>query len=350
MTAFLADYGLFLLKSATILVVVLLAVLGIIAMAMRSKQSPGAPSDMGYIEITDLSELFYEREHAVRELLDTPKQFKQWLKARAKAQKVREKESSKLREKVIYVIDFDGDINASGVKSLREEVSAILAVASHTDEVLVRLESTGGVVHGYGLASSQLQRIRDRGIPLIVAIDKVAASGGYMMACMANRVLAAPFAIIGSIGVVGQVPNINRLLKKHDVDIELHTAGAYKRTLTVLGENTDAARSKFVEDLNQVHQLFKQLVGRMRPDLDIEKVATGEIWFGQEAIGLKLVDEIMTSDEYLQSRFGEQRILRLAHKYRKNLAQKAGFGIEAAVDRTVVRWLGRIQNSRLFPH
>jgi serine protease SohB len=233
---------------------------------------------------------------------------------------------------------------------LREEVSAILAVASHTDEVLVRLESTGGVVHGYGLASSQLQRIRDRGIPLIVAIDKVAASGGYMMACMANRVLAAPFAIIGSIGVVGQVPNINRLLKKHDVDIELHTAGAYKRTLTVLGENTDAARSKFVEDLNQVHQLFKQLVGRMRPDLDIEKVATGEIWFGQEAIGLKLVDEIMTSDEYLQSRFGEQRILRLAHKYRKNLAQKAGFGIEAAVDRTVVRWLGRIQNSRLFPH
>ena len=349
MTAFLADYGLFLLKSATILAVVLLAVLGIIAMAMRSKQGQGAPSDMGYIEITDLSELFHEREYAVRELLDTPKQFKRWVKARTKAQKARKKETSKSHEKVIYVIDFDGDINASGVKSLREEVSAILAAASNADEVLVRLESTGGVVHGYGLAASQLQRIRDRGIPLIVTIDKVAASGGYMMACMANRVLAAPFAIIGSIGVVGQVPNINRLLKKHDVDIELHTAGAYKRTLTVLGENTDAARAKFVEDLNQVHQLFKQLVGRMRPDLDLEKVATGEIWFGQEAIALKLVDEITTSDEYLQSRFGEQRILRLAHKYRKNLAQKAGFGIEAAIDRTVMRWLGRLQQSRYLP-
>ena len=348
MAAFLADYGLFLLKSLTILVVVLVTLFGVLVMVARSKQASSAPSDLGYIEISDLSQLYREREHAVRQLLDPPKQFKQWVKKQQKAHKQKEKETSKLHDKVTYIVDFNGDINASAVKSLREEVSAILSVASNADEVLVRLESSGGVVHGYGLAASQLQRIRDRGIPLVIAIDKVAASGGYMMACVGTHVLAAPFAIIGSIGVIGQVPNINKLLKKHDVDIEMHTAGAYKRTLTVLGENTDAARDKFVEDLNQTHELFKQLVGRMRPELDVAKVSTGEIWFGQEAIALKLVDEVITSDEYLQSRVCDHRVMRLAHKYRKNLAQRAGFGLEAAVDRTVLRWLGRLQNARFF--
>lgn len=348
MMAFLAEYGLFLLKALTILVVVLVATLGVLGIAARSKRSSGAAGDFGYIEITDLSQLHREREYAVRQLLEPARQFKQWAKARAKALKQREKQAAKLHEKVTYVIDFNGDINASAVKSLREEVSAILSVARTSDEILVRLESTGGVVHGYGLAASQLQRVREKGIPLVIAIDKVAASGGYMMACVGSRILAAPFAIVGSIGVIGQVPNINRLLKKHDVDIEMHTAGAYKRTLTVLGENTEAARDKFIEDLNQTHTLFKQMVGRMRPDLDIEKVSTGEIWFGQEAMALKLVDEISTSDAYLQWCVSEHRVIRVAHKHRKNLAQKVGLGLESAVDRTVLRWLGRLQNARFF--
>ncbi|TNF33852.1 MAG: protease SohB [Gammaproteobacteria bacterium] len=349
MAAFVAEYGLFLLKALTILIVLLVGFLGILAIASRGRQAHAGPSELGYIEITDLSALHHEREHAVRELLEPPKQFKHWAKQQEKARKSREKEFAKHPQKVIYVIDFNGDIQASGVRSLREEISAILAVANPTDEILVRLESTGGVVHGYGLAASQLQRIRDRGIPLTIAIDKVAASGGYMMACMGTQVLSAPFAIIGSIGVIGQVPNINKLLKKHDVDIEMHTAGAYKRTLTVLGENTEEARKKFIEDLDQTHQLFKQLVGRMRPDVDIDKVSTGEIWFGQEAIALKLVDTVMTSDEYLQSRVSEARLVRVAHKFRKNLAQKAGFGLENALDRTVMRWLGRFQHGRFLP-
>jgi serine protease SohB len=196
-------------------------------------------------------------------------------------------------------MDFHGDLQASRVKDLSTEITAVLTLAEADDEVLVRVESPGGVVHGYGLAASQLDRIKQHGIPLVVAVDKVAASGGYLMAAVADKVVAAPFAVMGSIGVVAQIPNVHRLLKKHDVDVEVLTAGKYKRTLTVLGENTDEGRQKFVEELEDVHTLFQEFVSSHRPQVDIEKVATGETWYGQRAIELNLIDEICTSDEYL---------------------------------------------------
>ncbi len=199
----------------------------------------------------------------------------------------------------VFVVDFKGDLQAHAVKHLRTELTAILTMAQPTDEVVVRLESHGGAVHGYGLAASQLDRVQQHGVRLVVAVDKVAASGGYMMAAVADRVLAAPFAIIGSIGVIAQVPNVHRLLKKHDVDVEVITAGKYKRTLTVLGENTEEGRQKFIEEIEDVHELFKQYVAARRPALDLETVATGEAWYGQRALEKRLVDEISTSDEYL---------------------------------------------------
>ena len=149
-------------------------------------------------------------------------------------------------------------MDAHEVESLREEITAIISIANPSkDKVLIRLESGGGVVHGYGLAASQLQRIKSAGIPLSVAIDKVAASGGYMMACVADEILAAPFAIVGSIGVIAQIPNFNKILKKNDVEFEQITAGEFKRTLTLFGENTDKAREKFREEIEQTHDLFK---------------------------------------------------------------------------------------------
>ena len=108
----------------------------------------------------------------------------------------------------------------------------------------------------YGLAASQMQRIRDKKLKLTVCVDKVAASGGYMMAVVADKIIAAPFAVLGSIGVLAQVPNFHRLLKKHDVDFEMLTAGKYKRTLTMFGENTDKGREKFQEDIEDTHVLF----------------------------------------------------------------------------------------------
>ncbi|MDG1125435.1 MAG: protease SohB [Pseudomonadales bacterium] len=198
-----------------------------------------------------------------------------------------------------FVIHFDGDTAASGVDFLSVEISAVLTMAGANDEVVICLESPGGMVHSYGLAASQMMRIRNKGIPLTAIVDRVAASGGYLMAAVANKILAAPFAVIGSIGVVAQIPNLHRLLKKNDVDVEVLTAGKYKRTLTLLGENTDEGREKFREELEDVHALFQEFVAENRPELDIEAVATGEAWYGKRALELNLVDGLATSDEYL---------------------------------------------------
>lgn len=223
-----------------------------------------------------------------------------------------------------FVLDFRGDIGASQVSSLREEVSALCQVLKPDDEVLLRLESGGGTVHGYGLAASQLRRLRDRGTRLTVAVDKVAASGGYMMAAVAEHIVAAPFAIVGSIGVVAQIPNFNRLLKRKDVDMELHTAGRYKRTLTVFGENTDEGRAKFREELEDAHALFREFLAEQRPALDLERVATGEHWYGARALALGLVDELRTSDDWLLQRTHDREVYELQYKPRRALGERIG--------------------------
>jgi serine protease SohB len=228
-----------------------------------------------------------------------------------------------MNKKRIYVINFNGDMRASATENLRQEITAILSIADKDkDEVVVNLESPGGMVHGYGLAASQLARIRQHNLPLTICVDKVAASGGYMMACLANTIIAAPFAIIGSIGVVAQLPNFHRLLDKWDIDYEVLTAGEYKRTLTVFGENTDAGRQKFIADLEDTHTLFKEFVSDYRPSLDIEKVATGEHWYGKQALGLGLVDKLMTSDEYLLTRVKQPIFLQYVLFINKILCKK----------------------------
>jgi serine protease SohB len=211
-----------------------------------------------------------------------------------------------------FVIHFDGDVAASAVEHLRIEVTAVLTMAQPQDEVVVCIESPGGMVHSYGLAASQMMRIRSKGIPLTALVDRVAASGGYLMAAVANKIVAAPFAVIGSIGVVAQVPNVHRLLKKNDVDVEVLTAGKYKRTLTLLGENTDEGREKFREELEEVHTLFQEFVVDNRPELDIEAVATGEAWYGSRALDLRLVDALATSDEYVSDQCQERDVYSVA--------------------------------------
>lgn len=238
-------------------------------------------------------------------------------------------------------------MDAHEVSSLREEITAVLAVADKQDEVLLRLESPGGMVHGYGLAASQLGRLKEKNIPLTVAVDKVAASGGYMMACVADKIVAAPFAIIGSIGVVAQVPNIHRLLKKHQVDIELHTAGEYKRTLTMLGENTDAGREKFIEDLNETHHLFKSFVHDNRPSLDIEAVATGEYWYGTQAKQKGLIDQIGVSDDLIIEQIENREVISVSYTHSKKLVERFTGSISENVDKLLLRWWQRGQKPLL---
>ncbi|MDC0524502.1 protease SohB, partial [Porticoccaceae bacterium] len=214
--------------------------------------------------------------------------------------------------------------------------------ATPKDEVLLRLESSGGMVHSYGLASSQLDRLRKKNIPLTVCVDKVAASGGYMMACVADKILAAPFAIIGSIGVIAQMPNFNKVLKKHDVDFELLTAGEHKRTLTMFGENTDKGREKFIEELEETHELFKDYVSTRRPQVDIDKIATGEIWYGARAQDMALIDDIQTSDEYLVSRIEEADVFKISYVFKKKLHERLGLAAEESADRLLVKWWARL--------
>jgi serine protease SohB len=289
---FLSEYGMFLAKAATLVVAVLVVVGGIVALARRGE---GQPESRGRLDIRHLNE-DYDGMALALKAATLPKKA---LKQARKEQKARDKQHDKTARRRVFVLNFHGDIRAAAVASLREEVTAVLTVAQPEDEVVLRLDSAGGLVHGYGLAAAQLLRLRDRRVKLTVAVDKVAASGGYMMACVADRIIAAPFAILGSIGVIAQLPNFNRVLKKHDVDFEQFMAGEFKRTVTIFGENTDQGRRKFQEEIEDAHALFKDFIKAHRPRVDLERVATGEHWYGTRALECQLVDELRTSDDYL---------------------------------------------------
>jgi serine protease SohB len=355
---FLNEVGLFLAQAVSVVLALLLLVLGIAVIAQRQKKG-GVD---GHMEVRKLHERYRHHADTLLEALD-PEGAKAAAKAREKADKAAakarkkahklarkalRKDPGKDREKgdagdaprerpVTFVLDFEGDLRAAAAEQLREEVSAVLAARRDGDDVILRLESPGGIVHGYGLAASQLQRLRDAGMPLTVCVDKVAASGGYMMACVAERIVAAPFAVLGSIGVVAQLPNFHRFLKKHDVDVELLTAGEYKRTLTLFGENTDKGRQKFQEELEDTHELFKAFVHENRPALDVAAVATGEIWYGRRALEAGLVDELSTSDALLTSLATERDLLSVRFVQRRNWQDRLGVAAEEALTRTVLR-------------
>lgn len=322
MHEFLIEYGLFLAKTVTLLLAAGLLIGGLAA-ALHGARHQQAER----LEVEPLNERYQRLRETLSEEVLEPEARKRDRKERQRRLKELSKSNAKNPRKRVYVLDFDGDLQASAVAELREEVTALLQLLRKEDEVLLRLESEGGLVHAYGLAASQLKRLRDRGFPLTVAVDKVAASGGYLMACVADHIIAAPFAVVGSIGVVAQIPNLHRLLKKHEVDIELHTAGEYKRTLTLLGENTEAARAKFKEELEDTHLLFKQFVSEHRPQVPIEKAATGEHWFGARALALRLVDQLRTSDDYLLDRAEGADLFQVRFRRKKPLSERLQIGL-----------------------
>lgn len=289
---FLTEYGLFLAETITVVIAAVIIIGVVAANASRARR----PDD-GHLEVRCLNDQLSEQRDVLQSVMLQKRALRRQRKMRA-----RERKKGRGARPRVYVLNFEGDLQASATDRLRHEVTSVLSVANADDEVVLRLESTGGVVHGYGLAASQLHRIKECGIRLTVAVDKVAASGGYLVACLADRLISSPFAVLGSIGVMAEIPNVHRLLKKHDVDVELLTAGEFKRTLTILGENTDKGREKFIEELEDVHELFKEHVARHRPAVDIEAVATGETWYGPRALERKLADELMTSDAYLARR------------------------------------------------
>jgi len=335
MIEFLAAYGLFLLKAVTIVVAIVVVII-VAASAGRKGAHEG-------LEVESLNEKHELLVESLQGAVSTKDERKKAAKAKKKKDKTEAKEESTRARS--FIIDFKGDLKASAVASLREEVSAILGVAAEDDEVIVRLENHGGVVHEHGLAASQLARIRDRNIALIVCIDKVAASGGYLMACVASKIYAAPFAILGSIGVLAQIPNFNRLLDSHGVDFEQVTAGKYKRTVTMFGENTDEDRAKLKEELEEVHTLFKDAVAKYRPELDLEKIATGEHWYGTRALELGLADELLTSDELLSNRASERDLYSVSYKIKQPLQKRLLGGIDSVLEKAdAVGWRRKFES------
>lgn len=297
--------------------------------------TPKLPAE---IRISHLNARINEQRKKIAQTTASKLELLQLSQQLAKEARARKKTNEK-----IYVLDFKGDTAASAVEQLREEITLILATAkAGRDRVIVRLESPGGMVHGYGLAAAQLVRLREAGFHLTICVDKVAASGGYMMACIASEIISAPFAIVGSIGVVAQVPNFNRLLKDNKIDFELFTAGEYKRTVTMFGENTEEGKAKFEEEIQQTHALFKHFVEKYRPQLNVEKVATGEYWYGQDALDLNLVDKLQTSDEYVLGLLPQHDVYTINTRKKPTLGEKLGLQAAQIADSLIPAVMNKV--------
>ena len=381
---YLYDYLVFLAQAATVVAAVLVVLSAMATFSARRRHAP-----RGALEVIRLNDYLDDLRHGLEQAMLTRGQYRKAARQEAKAARRKAKKEAKQAQRAakqdggdeaapepaeaaaedhpageskaedqpaqgqdapqsdaesdagksrVYALTFEGDLDATKVSHLRHEINAVLTKASSGDEVVVRVKSFGGRVHGYGLAASQLQRVRQHGLNLVVAVDQVAASGGYLMAAVANKVIAAPFAVVGSIGVVAEIPNVHRLLKKNDVDVEVITAGRYKRTLTVLGENTDEGRRKFTEELEDLHVLFQEFVNEQRPGVELDKVATGEAWYGRRAIELNLVDEIATSDEYLMRRCAEADVFEVRWVEHKKPLERVLGEMESGL-RQLVQWL-----------
>ncbi len=367
------DYLTFLLQTITVVIAIVVVIAVISSVAMRRTTDR---TQVGHLTVRYLNDFYDAMRSTIEQASLSPGQVKKHRKAEQKEKKQKEKTKAKssleksasdtgeeassadeeseagengkdekgkkeeAEQKSVYVLGFEGDMEASKVERLKHEISAVLTQASKNDEVVVRVESPGGVVHSYGYAASQLMRVRKAGIKLTVAVDEVAASGGYMIAVVADQILAAPFALVGSIGVAAEIPNVNRLLKKYDIDYEILTAGEFKRTLSVFGENTDAARKKVLEEIEDVHELFKEFVSHHRPNVDLSVVATGESWYGERALARNLIDEIMTSDEYIMNACDDSRVFELTwHPPKKQLSDLLTQTATSML--SIARWMRR---------
>ena len=337
---FLTDYGIFLLKVITIALAITLPLLFIIG-SSKSKNPP-----KGSLVVKNLSKKFEDMGSSVRSAQLNPKELKKYNKELQKSKKQDNKKPSK--EDSVYVLNFNGDIQASEVAKLKHEINAILLSDTKCKEVVIKVESGGGSAYAYGLCAAELKRLVDNKIKLTVCIDKVAASGGYLMSCVASKIIAAPWAIVGSIGVIAQLPNFHRLLKKNSIDFEMHTAGEFKRTLTTLGENTEAGRKKFKSELEDLHFIFKDFVKEQRPQVDTKIVATGEVWQGEKAIEVGLIDALGTSDDYLVGLSKKLKLFEIEYVEKKNLSEKFAFSTQLIIEKSILKFYDIVNRDRFI--
>lgn len=339
---FFVDLAGFSIK-AIIIVVAVAAVLGLASGLLfrhgREKDSQGA------IRVTHMNQTFDAMALSIKRSVLSKKAFKGEVK---KTRTRRRRVPDERPPKRVFVLDFRGDLAATAAVNLRHQVNALLQTLGSEDEVVVRLESAGGKANAYGFAASQLKRIKDHGHTLTVCVDRIAASGGYMMASVADRILAAPFALVGSIGVLAMVPNLHRFLRRHDIDYEEITAGEYKRPMSFLAENTAKGREKFIEDLEDFHAHFKEFVVKHRPEIPIDEVATGEVWFGDQAVARKLVDDLRCSDDYLLAAAADADVYKIEYQEPKSLRKKLSHVLADSADSMAARIWDRLTGTAMF--
>jgi len=337
---FLTDYGVFLLKVITIALAITIPLLVIIGSSKSKTPSKGS------LVVKNLSKNFEDMGTAIRSSQLNPKELKKYNKEIQKKKKADDKKPSK--EDSVYVLNFNGDIQASEVTKLKHEINAILLSDTKCKEVVIKVESGGGSAYAYGLCAAELKRLVDNKIKLTVCIDKVAASGGYLMSCVASKIIAAPWAVVGSIGVIAQLPNFHRLLKKNSIDFEMHTAGEFKRTLTTLGENTEDGRKKFKSELEDLHLIFKDFVKEQRPQVDTKVVATGEVWQGEKAIEVGLIDALGTSDDYLVGLSKKLKLFEINYVEKKNLAERFAFSAQLLIEKSILKFYDIVNRDRFI--
>ena len=166
-----------------------------------------------------------------------------------------------------------------------------------------------------------------------------------MMAVVADRIVASRLAVIGSIGVVGQVPNVHRLLKRFDIDVLEMTAGTNKRPVSLIGPLTDQGIETFKKQLSDTHRLFRDHVHRFRPQLDIEAVSNGDIWHGVDALTHGLIDEIATSDEMIDRarHEGDLDVFSIRWRQAKNLRERLEESVSLITEKALMRALQRLK-------
>ncbi len=341
---YLVEFLLFFAKTLIVILAIVIPIMLISAIAVRQRQH-----QKEHLEVNHINRRYETMSNTINSAQLSKKQFKDKIKRQKKERKSTARGGSDTSQEKnhIYVFKFKGDLEASEIDRLREEITAVLTVAQPADEVVVNVESRGGVVHGYGLAASQLKRIKDKNITLTVAVDKVAASGGYMMACVADKIIAAPFAIVGSVGVLAQIPNFHRLLEKHDIDFQEYTAGEYKRTVGMFSEPSAKGKSKLKEEIQETHNLFKEFVKENRPQLDVDQISTGEHWYGTQALKLNLVDELRTSDDYLLEASENYEIYEVKYIHKQSLADRISPAAAKLIN-GLLFWNNRLSNA-FFP-
>ena len=160
--------------------------------------------------------------------------------------------------------------------------------------ILVRIDSPGG-----GVAPSQeiydaLKRAREKGKPVVASIGSLGASGGYYIACAADKIVADPGSVTGSIGVIMQFPVIRDLLRKLGIDYEVIKSGEFKDIASPLRPMTDKERRLLKEVILDVYSQFVDVVAESRglPKDSVLKIADGRILSGRQAYELGLVDTL----------------------------------------------------------